>query len=376
MVLSDNTRSTQKQNTAFLKDYLYQAAVENDLLPLAWLDDTRLFLFANTSFCNTLGIPGEFPWCSLSVEALPAPASTILHEVISHVTHSQKNTFEFYTETAANTSATIKVVKFGDPQHFAGAMITVAGGIKKPEPNPVPAPQKKHAPPLPFRGSTISGTQLTSLLSHELREPLRTIGNFSHLLDRRCSAQLNDAGREYLQFVRTGVAHLDSLFDDMLAMVKNDETCTQKEEIQTSGLKTILTAAYRSSLTGLNGQLTFESSVRSFWACPKKILPLFSHLIDNALKFKSPERSPVIVTRLSDNADSYRIEVADNGIGIPEEYREKIFLPFKRLHPRAKYPGNGAGLAICKIIVEQHGGTLWVADNDGPGSCFHFTLKK
>ena len=195
MVLSKNIRTTQTQNTAFLKDFLYVAAVENDLLPLAWLDHTQQFLFATPSSHNTPGITGETAWKKLTLEALPAPASTIMREVISHVTHSQNNKFEFYTKTSTNSSATIKVVKFGGPQHFDGAMITVAGGIRKPKPNSVSEYSEKCAHSSPNQYDTISGPQLTTLLSHELREPLRTIGNFSHLLDQRCSGQLDESGK-------------------------------------------------------------------------------------------------------------------------------------------------------------------------------------
>ncbi|TAK38343.1 MAG: hypothetical protein EPO28_11325 [Saprospiraceae bacterium] len=376
MILTDNTRSAPKQNTTFLKDYLYMAAVENDLLPLAWLDDTRLHLFANPSFRNTFGIAGESNWSSVPVEALPAPTSTIIRKVITHAIHSQKNTFSFYANTATGATTNIKVVKFGGQRFFDGAMITVAGGIKKHELNLMPALPKNDATLLSRQACAISNNQLTSLLSHELREALRTIGNFSHLLDRRCSEQLDAAGKEYLQFVRAGVAQLDSLFDDMLHMIRNDKPSSKKEEIQINDLRTILIAAYSKSLADLNGQILFESSVGSFWACPKKILLLFSHLIENALKFNNPERPPVIVVKLSEDEEFWHLEVHDNGIGVPEEYRDRIFVPFKRLHARSKYPGNGAGLAICRKIVEQHDGTIWVTDNDGPGSCFHFTLKK
>ena len=162
----------------------------------------------------------------------------------------------------------------------------------------------------------------------------------------------------------------------MLDMVQIDELHLQKKEIRTIDIETILTAAYSKRLVDLNGQFAFKSTIHSFRACPNKILSLFTHLVDNALKFRSPERSPIIVVKLTDGGDSWLIDVEDNGIGIPEEYHNRIFMPFKRLHTRTKYPGNGAGLAICKKIVELPKGTIWVTANDGQGSCFHFTLKK
>lgn len=376
MLLPNNTHSTPKQKNAFLKDYLYQAVIANDLLPLAWLDESRLFLFANASFCKIFNIHADSAWNQLHVRSLPSPACIILQEIINHVVNTEKTTFEFYTKKDRETSSSIKVVKFGNAAQLDGVMITVVAGISNAKPEQVQVPAVMETPKTPEFGDTLLGTQLASLLSHDLREPLRTIGNFSHLLAKRCSARLDDAGKEYLQFVRSGVAQLDSLFDDMLDMVKQDETSPYREDIQLADLKTILSASYRGYLSNIGGQLTFRTKLQSFRACPKKILPLFSHLIDNALKFRSPERPPVIAIKFTENKTFWCIEVADNGIGIPEEYRKKIFEPFKRLHNRSNYPGNGAGLAICKKIVEQHGGTIWATANSSPGSCFHFTLKK
>ena len=103
---------------------------------------------------------------------------------------------------------------------------------------------------------------------------------------------------------------------------------------------------------------------------------LFQNLIANAVKFRAKERVPVVTIGLVRRAEQVFLSIADNGIGIKPEYTEGIFKPFKRLHSRSEYPGTGIGLAICKKVIERHGGRIWVESEPQKGSTFYFTLPK
>ncbi|MDZ7689590.1 MAG: ATP-binding protein [Balneolaceae bacterium] len=103
---------------------------------------------------------------------------------------------------------------------------------------------------------------------------------------------------------------------------------------------------------------------------------LFQNLLSNALKYRSAEEKPIISVQVNEQAAHWHISVSDNGIGIDPEYHDQVFAIFKRLHTPEQYPGTGMGLAICKKIVEQHGGEIWVESEPGKGSTFHFTILK
>jgi light-regulated signal transduction histidine kinase (bacteriophytochrome) len=106
-----------------------------------------------------------------------------------------------------------------------------------------------------------------------------------------------------------------------------------------------------------------------------QLAQLFQNLIGNAIKYRGP-KSPVIQIHAIDRADDWLFSVKDNGIGIRPEYQEQVFIIFQRLHTREQYPGTGLGLALCKRIVERHGGRIWIEGNDGDGSIFWFTLPR
>jgi signal transduction histidine kinase len=105
-----------------------------------------------------------------------------------------------------------------------------------------------------------------------------------------------------------------------------------------------------------------------------QLAQLFQNLVGNAIKFRRPEVTPTVHVGARRVADTWELTVADNGIGIDPEYFERIFLVFQRLHGREEYPGTGIGLALCRRIVDRHGGRLWVTSEPGRGSTFHFTL--
>lgn len=216
--------------------------------------------------------------------------------------------------------------------------------------------------------------QFAYVAAHDLQEPLRTLSNFCGLLKKRNADQLDDAGKEYLQFILSAAARALELIEDLLrfSRVGNDAVDAQPVDCA---------AAVRAALAALNAAIT-QSGAEVFYAdLPVvngdlgQLTQLFQNLLGNAIKFRG-EAPPRINIFAEEQPSVWKVSVMDNGIGIRPEYYNRIFTIFQRLHTRENYPGTGIGLAICKKIVERHGGEIGVVSQPGEGSTFYFTLPK
>ena len=213
------------------------------------------------------------------------------------------------------------------------------------------------------------------IASHDLRTPIRTIVSFSQLLKRRLNHQLDHVSSEYLEFIIQGTKEMKNLIEDLLTYSKLNKGQLNKDRIQ---IKVLLTNLLKSITPAINDQ---QASVELagtedlvVYADEIKLRQLLQNLILNGIKFKHPDRAPHIHIAVKKQEQEWLFAVRDNGIGIEEEYQDKIFLIFKRLHNREQFEGSGIGLAICKRIVELHGGRIWVESDLGVGSCFFFTI--
>lgn len=211
--------------------------------------------------------------------------------------------------------------------------------------------------------------------SHDLQEPLRNVAIFSQLLKKKYSNQLDEIGEEYLTHVVNGAKRMGSLLSDLLAYTR----------VGSSGEEAVVPthseAVLQQVLIDL-GQMLTESGAKVTHdrlpvvsVRPSHLQQLFLNLIGNAIKYRKDSEAPrVHVSALRQDA-CWRFAIADNGIGIGPEYRERIFGLFKRLHNSSdKYTGTGIGLAICQKIVDQYGGRIWVDSELGRGSTFSLTL--
>jgi PAS domain S-box-containing protein len=217
--------------------------------------------------------------------------------------------------------------------------------------------------------------EFTYAVTHDLNEPLRTVTAYTQLLARRLGAQLKPDERGFVDFILAGSRRMGDLIKDLLLHARLGETAAGDRVLVDCG------KAVQDALLHLKGSIQESQAVITVDSLPlvegdlSQLVQLFENLIGNALKYRKPDSIPEIHVSAGRQDGRSLISVRDNGIGLRPEYAEQIFGVFKRLHG-SKYPGTGIGLAICKRIVERHGGRIWVVSAEGLGATFSFTLPE
>ena len=208
--------------------------------------------------------------------------------------------------------------------------------------------------------------------SHDLQEPLRTVASFTQLLRKRYSAQLDATANEFIDFAVDGAVRMQQLIDDILAYsrVTTHGKPLQPVDLNESASRAVTNLRFTIEERGAAVEI---SPLPRVLGDPVQLAQLFQNLVGNALKYGGTP--PRVAVSASPEGQVWRVCVTDNGIGIAPEYHERVFRIFQRLHTRAEYGGTGVGLAICKGIVERHGGRIWVESQAGRGATFCFTLR-
>jgi PAS domain S-box-containing protein len=216
--------------------------------------------------------------------------------------------------------------------------------------------------------------QFAYVASHDLQEPLRMISSYTQLLSQRYQGQLDEKAQKYIAYAVDGAVRMQQLINDLLAYSRVNTRGQQPEPIDTNGLVGEVLRNLSVIIRESQAQVT-KDELPTVRADPTQLRQLFQNLISNAIKFHSDAPVQVHISAC-DLGNAWRFAVKDNGIGIEAQYAERIFIIFQRLHTRQEYPGTGIGLAVCKRIVERHGGKIWFESEPGKGSTFYFTLLK
>ena len=215
--------------------------------------------------------------------------------------------------------------------------------------------------------------QFAYVTSHDLQEPLRMISSYTQLLAKRYRGKLDADADEYIGFVTDGAARMQRLIRDLL---EYSRVGTRGRAFEPADLNGVLDEA----LTNLRhtidktGARVDREPLPTLPVDATQIMRLFQNLVGNALKYRAEDRAPEIRIEVKKRGADWQFAVRDNGIGIQEKDFDRVFLIFQRLHSRQDYEGSGIGLAVCKRIVERHGGRIWVESEPGTGSTFRFTL--
>ncbi|ADZ10498.1 multi-sensor signal transduction histidine kinase [Methanobacterium lacus] len=215
--------------------------------------------------------------------------------------------------------------------------------------------------------------QFAYVASHDLQEPLRMVASFTQLLERRYKNHLDDDANDYIDFIVEGAQRMKDLIDDLLAFSRLNTEVHKFEPILVEVALDDVSFNLKSSIEENNATITYDP-LPTINGDPSQIRQLFQNLISNAIKFHG-DTPPKIHVSAQELDDECIFGVTDNGIGINQNHQEQIFSIFKRLHTRKDYEGTGIGLAICKRIVERHGGKIWVESEEGNGSTFYFTIS-
>jgi len=215
--------------------------------------------------------------------------------------------------------------------------------------------------------------QFAYVASHDLQEPLRKVASFTQLLQKRYGGQMDERADQYIAFAVDGAKRMQQLIQDLLGFSRVGRLGGELADVP-------LDEALGSALDNLEHLVEEAGAVVTYDALPvvrgerPLLVQLLQNLVGNAIKFRDPDRAPEVRITARRVGDSWELECRDNGIGIDPQYAERVFVIFQRLHPKDVYEGTGIGLALCKKIVEYHGGRIWLGDADGPGTSICWTL--
>ncbi len=214
--------------------------------------------------------------------------------------------------------------------------------------------------------------QFAYVASHDLQEPLRKVTSFCQALERRYHGQLDDRADQYIDFAVDGAKRMQVLINDLLAFSRvgrngNGHESVDLSDVAAEASKTLAHTIQEAGATVLADELPVVRGDHTL------LVSLFQNLIGNAVKFRGAD-PPVVRLEAHREAGRWQFSCTDNGIGVEPEYADRIFVIFQRLHTKEAYPGTGIGLAMCRKIVEYHGGTMWLDPDHSPGAQFRFTL--
>lgn len=215
--------------------------------------------------------------------------------------------------------------------------------------------------------------QFACVASHDLQEPLRMVTSYMALLERRIQNKLDQDSKEFMQFAVDGSSRMQQLINDLLSYSRvttkgKPFEPTNSEEVFGTVLKNLEAAINES------GAKVSHDPLPVVTADGGQITRLFQNLVGNAIQYRDSQKAPEVHVSAQKKGAEWVFSVRDNGIGIDPQYHDRIFGIFQRLHTREQYPGTGIGLAVCKKIVERHGGEIRVESEVGKGSTFYFSL--
>jgi light-regulated signal transduction histidine kinase (bacteriophytochrome) len=225
-----------------------------------------------------------------------------------------------------------------------------------------------------LRRSNADLEQFAYVASHDLQEPLRAVVGMVQLLQQRYKGRLDEHADEYIRHAVEASSRMQTLINDLLAYSRVERRGKGLEVVEAQEAMDSALMNLRAAIAESGAEIR-HTELPPVFADRTQLIQLFQNLVGNAIKFHG-EKEPLIQIHATEDDGFVRFSVIDNGIGIEPQYFDRIFLVFQRLNTRREYPGNGIGLALCKRIVERHGGTIWVESSLGQGATFHFTLQR
>jgi signal transduction histidine kinase len=219
--------------------------------------------------------------------------------------------------------------------------------------------------------------QFAYVASHDLQEPLRKVASFCQLIERRYAEHLDERGKQYIDYAVDGAKRMQVLINDLLTFSRVGRVNERHQRVELKAAVDDAIYGLQYAVNDTGARIEVEEGLPAVTGDPTLIRMLLQNLIGNSLKFHTPEQPPEIDISLESDPQQpgfVQLSVADRGIGIPAEFSEKVFVIFQRLHSRESYTGTGIGLALCKKIVEYHGGRIAIDAEHTPGTRIVFSL--
>ncbi|HSM63350.1 MAG TPA: ATP-binding protein, partial [Gillisia sp.] len=232
---------------------------------------------------------------------------------------------------------------------------------------------KLHADELAVSNAELE--QFAYIASHDLQEPLRMVTSFLTQLNKKYKDQLDPKAQQYIFYATDGATRMRLILLDLLEYSRVGRMVYKLEKVDLNIMLNDIIKLHADLILELNGKVLFKD-LPTIYAAPSPTQRVISNLITNALKYQKKGNIPIIQITVEEDEEYWQINVKDNGIGIEEQFFDKIFVVFQRLHSKDEYSGTGIGLAICRKIIENHGGKIWVSSKINEGSTFHITIKK
>lgn len=218
--------------------------------------------------------------------------------------------------------------------------------------------------------------QFAYVTSHDLQEPLRMVTNFLSRLQQKYGQSLNEKGNQYVDFALKGAQKMRNIILDLLDYSRMSQINEPLEKIDLNDMLDDIQFLFRRRIEHLNAQIEVQN-LPSIHFQKAPIRQVFLNLVENALFYHRENTPPEVKVRYQEEKDRWKFAVSDNGVGIPEDQKEEIFLIFKRINQQGlNAEGSGIGLATAKRVIENSGGKIWVESEEGKGSTFYFTIPK
>ncbi|OKH18928.1 hybrid sensor histidine kinase/response regulator [[Limnothrix rosea] IAM M-220] len=215
--------------------------------------------------------------------------------------------------------------------------------------------------------------QFAYIASHDLKQPLSSIYSWAQLLQVRYGDRLDEKGHQYIQSMQDSVKQMTQLIEDLLTYSRVDRAESEFVTVNCNIIVHQVLNRLSSAIAQSQAEITIDP-LPEVYANPLQLGQLFQNLIENALKYHREDVIPFVHISAHSHNQQWIFSCRDNGIGIEPDYFDQIFYAFKRLHSQSQYAGTGIGLAVCKKIVQRHGGSIWLESNHGEGSQFLFSL--
>jgi signal transduction histidine kinase len=223
-----------------------------------------------------------------------------------------------------------------------------------------------------------SNTELENfafIASHDMREPLRMIGMYTQLTQKKLRDNSDKSTTEYLGYVTDGVGRLQNLLEDLLNYSRLGKDVSMHKPLDLNNTLYAVMHNLMANLKDSNASI-ISDHMPTIHACSSEMNQLFQNILANAIKFRKKDVAPEILIRSFEKDDCYEFSIKDNGIGIKCSDQDRVFNIFEKLHSKSQYEGSGIGLATCRKIVENLGGRIWLTSEEGLGTTFHFTIHK